>query len=356
MNKVDSSLARDFQSSAAGNSPDMQEFPLLAKPVAALPAEILQWPVRRRPKIAVVIPCYNEEATICKVLAGFKAAMPDASIYVYDNNSSDRTVELARANGAIIRCENLQGKGNVVRRIFADVEADAYVLVDGDATYDPGFAPEMVQRLLDERLDMVVGTRISPEQQAYRRGHQFGNRLLTGTVAHLFGNRFTDMLSGYRVFSRRFAKSFPAMSDGFETETELTIHALALRLPVAEVQTPYGARPEGSVSKLRTYSDGFKILRLIMVLYKNERPLQFFSFLAVALALLAIGLGLPLFITFTQTGLVPRLPTAILSTGLVLLAWLSFATGLILDTVTRGRMEMRRLAYLLIGPHGNAPD
>lgn len=300
------------------------------------------------PRIAVLIPCFNEQASIAAVINGFKAAVPAAKIYVYDNDSTDQTGSVAAAAGAEVRKEPLRGKGNVVRRMFADIEADVYVMVDGDATYDPQRAPAMIRLLLDERLDMVVAARVAAEDGAYRHGHRFGNRLLTQAVGHLFGKRFSDMLSGYRVFSRRFVKSFPAMAGGFETETELTVHALELSLPVAEIATPYSVRAEGSVSKLNTYSDGFRILRLILVLYKNERPLQFFSVIAAVLCAIAVALGIPLVISFLQTGLVLRQPTAILATGLVLLSALSLVTGLVLDTVTHGRREIRRLAYLAI--------
>jgi glycosyltransferase involved in cell wall biosynthesis len=303
--------------------------------------------------VAVLIPCFNEEATIAQVVAEFKAALPSAAVYVYDNNSSDRTQAVASAAGAIVRREPLQGKGNVVRRMFADIEADVYVMADGDRTYDPQCAGRMIELLLAERLDMVVGTRVTSDTDAYRRGHRLGNRLLTTAVAHLFGERFSDMLSGYRIFSRRFVKSFPAMSDGFEIETELSIHSLELRLPVAEIETPYRMRAQGSSSKLQTYRDGLKILRLIVALYKNERPYQFFSLLGLFLGAVAIALGTPVIITYFEIGLVPRQPTAILATGLVLLSGLSFVTGLILDTVTRGRREMRRLAYLAIRPPAN---
>ncbi|HEY4210558.1 MAG TPA: glycosyltransferase family 2 protein [Steroidobacteraceae bacterium] len=301
-------------------------------------------------RVAVLIPCFNEAAAIGTVVGGFRAALPAAEIYVYDNNSTDQTGSIAAAAGATVRKETLQGKGNVVRRMFADIEADIYVMVDGDSTYDPSSAAAMIRLLLSERLDMVVGTRIATEDSAYRHGHVLGNQLLTRAVSHLFGSRFSDMLSGYRVFSRRFVKSFPAMSSGFETETELTIHALELSLPVAEVPTRYGGRVAGSASKLQTYADGLRILRLIVVLYKNERPLRFFSGIAAALSAIALFLGMPIVLTFIETGLVPRQPTAILATGLVLLSALSFVTGLILDTVTRGRREMRRLAYLSLKP------
>jgi glycosyltransferase involved in cell wall biosynthesis len=304
----------------------------------------------QRHKVAVIIPCFNEENSIAEVVRGFKSALPSACIYVFDNNSTDDTVAIASAAGALIRRETLQGKGNVVRRMFADVSADAYVMVDGDSTYDTSYAASMVSRLFDERLDMVVGTRIASQTAAYPPGHRFGNRLLTYTVSNLFGKQFSDILSGYRVFSRRFVKSFPAMSTGFEIETELTIHALELQLPVAEVATPYRIRVTGSMSKLRTYVDGVKIVRLILVLYKNERPLKFFSAIACVFVAVGLALGVPLVITFIETGLVPRQPTAILATGLVLLSALSLVSGLILDTVTRGRREMRRLAYLSIPP------
>src|SRR3984885_9513288 len=304
----------------------------------------------QRHKIAVIIPCFNEEQSIAEVVRGFKTALPSARIYVFDNNSTDKSATVARAAGALIRRETLQGKGHVVRRMFADINADAYVMVDGDSTYDPSYAESMVTRLFEERLDMVVATRIASQTAAYRLGHRFGNRLLTYTVSNLFGKQFSDILSGYRVFSRRFVKSFPAMSTGFEIETELTIHTLELQLPVAEVATPYRIRVSGSTSKLRTYVDGLKIVRLILVLYKNERPLKFFSAIAAVFVAVALALGIPLVVTFIKTGLVPRQPTAILATGLVLLSALSFIAGMILDTVTRGRLEMRRLAYLAVPP------
>jgi glycosyltransferase involved in cell wall biosynthesis len=306
--------------------------------------------LEQRRRIAVIIPCFNEGQSIAEVVAGFQSALPGANIYVFDNNSTDETVAIASAAGALIRRETLQGKGHVVRRMFADVDADAYVMADGDLTYDASYATQMVHRLFEERLDMVVGTRVASHVASYPPGHRFGNRLLTFAVANLFGKRFSDMLSGYRVFSRRFVKSFPAMSSGFEIETELTIHALELQLPVAEVATPYRIRAVGSESKLRTYVDGLKIVRLIVVLYKNERPFKFFSAIAGVLVAVALALGIPLVVTFIKTGLVPRQPTALLATGLVLLSALSFVSGLILDTVTRGRREMRRLAYLAVPP------
>ncbi|MDZ5647251.1 glycosyltransferase family 2 protein [Nitrospirillum sp. BR 11828] len=309
----------------------------------------------RRPTVAVLVPCYNEEAAIAKVVADFKAALPDATVYVYDNNSKDRTVEVARAAGAVVRTEPLQGKGNVVRRMFADIEADVYVMVDGDDTYHAASAPALVNRLVTEQLDMVNGARVTEIEAAYRPGHRFGNLLLTGLVTFIFGKRTNDMLSGYRVFSRRFVKSFPALAGGFETETELTVHALELRMPIAEVETPYKDRPPGSVSKLSTYKDGMRILWMITKLVKEERPMLFFGIAALLFALLSVILGIPIFVTFVETGLVPRLPTAVLATGLMILAFLSLTCGLILDTVTRGRREMKRLRYLEIPAPDFAP-
>ncbi|MBI4969074.1 MAG: glycosyltransferase [Rhodospirillales bacterium] len=298
-------------------------------------------------RIAVLIPCYNEEAAIAQTVAGFQAALPEATVYVYDNNSKDRTIAIAKAAGAVVRREPLQGKGHVVRRMFADIEADIYVMADGDATYHAPSAPAMIAKLVDENLDMVVGTRLhSDEALAFRAGHHFGNRLLTGFVAWLFGDRFQDMLSGYRVFSRRFVKSFPALAKGFETETELAVHALSLDMPVAEVETPYYARPAGSTSKLRTYRDGWRILLTILSLLKEERPLFFFGWLGVGLLALAFLLAVPILGTYFETGLVPRFPTAILATGIVILAFLAFTAGLVLDTVTYGRREAKRMAYL----------
>ena len=298
------------------------------------------------PTIAVLLPCYNEEAAIAQTVAGFRAALPNAAIYVYDNNSSDDTVAVARAAGAIVRRERIQGKGAVVRRMFADVDADVYVMADGDATYDAASAPRLIAALLDEQLDMIVGSRVSQVQESYRRGHRFGNVLLTGMLARLFGRSFTDILSGYRVFSRRFVKSFPSLSAGFEIETEISVHALELKMPCAEIETPYFARPEGSTSKLSTYGDGWRILSTILTLYRIERPLLFFGLAGGLLLLLALVLAAPLVVTYLHTGLVPRMPTAVLATGLVILAALSLFAGLILDTVVRGRREVRRLAYL----------
>jgi glycosyltransferase involved in cell wall biosynthesis len=300
------------------------------------------------PQIAVLIPCLNEEVAVPKVIADFRQHLPDALIFVYDNGSTDRTSEAAQAAGAIVRREPLKGKGNVVRRMFADIEADIYVLVDGDDTYDAASAPALIQRLIEDSLDMVNGAREEKSEAAYRRGHRFGNRMLTGMVAYFFGERMSDMLSGYRIMSRRFVKSFPALSTGFETETELTVHALELRLPIAEVMTPYRERPPASSSKLRTIPDGIRIMRLIIRLIREERPLEFFSGMAGLLALVSIVLAVPVIGDYLRTGLVPRLPTALLSTGLMLISFLSLACGLILSTVTRGRMEAKRLKYLSI--------
>lgn len=304
------------------------------------------------PRIAVLIPCFNEEAAIARVVAGFRAALPGATVYVYDNNSRDGTVAAARAAGAVIGREPQQGKGNVVRRMFADIEAEVYLLVDGDDTYDPAAAPEMVRRVLAERVDMVTGTRISDSLNAYRRGHRFGNRLLSGLVQAIFGRGVSDMLSGYRAFSRRFVKSFPAMAAGFETETEFTVHALEMRMPIAEVDTAYRDRAAGSMSKLNTWRDGWRILRTIILLVKQERPLQFFGLLGGLMLLAGLGLGIPVVLTFMRTGLVPRLPTAVLATGCVLLAVLLAMTGLILEAVTLGRKEIKRLAYLRLAAPG----
>jgi glycosyltransferase involved in cell wall biosynthesis len=305
-----------------------------------------------QPRIAVLVPCFNEEAAIASVVADFRQALPSAEIFVYDNNSRDRTIAVARDAGAVVRNEKHQGKGHVVRRMFADIDADIYVLVDGDATYDAASAPRMIDTLLLDHLDMVVGLRIDRAEAAYRAGHRTGNRLLTGFLSSVFGKAFTDILSGYRVFSRRFVKSFPVLSDGFEIETELSVHALELSLPTAEIETPYYARPEGSVSKLNTWRDGFRILGTIFKLYRSEKPLQFFTGIGIFLAFNSIGLAIPVFITYFEQGIVPRLPTAVLSMGLMVLAMLAMSCGLVLDTVTRGRREMKLLAYLSQAPVG----
>jgi len=301
-------------------------------------------------KIAVLLPCYNEEGAIAKTVADFRTALPDADIYVYDNNSTDRTAEVARAAGAIVRTEPAQGKGNVVRRQFADIEADIYVMADGDDTYDASAAPAMIEKLVTEKLDMIAGKRVETAEAAYRRGHKFGNWLLTSLVRLFFKSPFEDMLTGYRVMSRRFVKSLPFMASGFGIETELTVHVARMMTPVAEVETHYKERPEGTVSKLRTYRDGWKILMTIAKLVRQERPLVFFGLLAILFALLSLGIGIPVVIEFVRTGLVTTLPSAVLAASLALLSALSAMTGLILDSVTKGRWEVKRLHYLSLPP------
>ncbi|MFC4166184.1 glycosyltransferase [Teichococcus aestuarii] len=312
-------------------------------------------PAAPAPRIAVLVPCHNEAVAIGGVVAGFRRTLPQACVYVYDNNSSDATREVARAAGAQVGSETLQGKGHVVRRMFADIEADIYVLVDGDGTYDPTAAPAMIRLLRERQLDMVTGLRVSHETAAYRPGHQLGNRLLTGLVGLVFGRRVSDMLSGYRVFSRRFVKSFPALATGFETETEFTVHALELRMPVGEMVTAYAARPAGSASKLRTLRDGWRILGTILGLLQRERPLPFFGGLGGLLFLASLGFFLPVFSTYLESGLVPRLPTFLASVAFLLLSFLFLAVGLVLETVTRGRQEAKRIAYLAI-PAPPAPE
>ncbi len=312
-------------------------------------AHLRRWPTSR---VAVIVPCYNEAVAIPKVIADFRTALPEATLYVFDNNSNDDTAGVARAAGAEVRRESLQGKGHVVRRAFADIEADIYVLVDGDDTYDASVAPTMIDLLVTDHLDMVNGARVTDIQAAYRPGHRLGNLVLTGLVRTVFGNQISDMMSGYRVFSRRFVKSFPSLASGFETETEFTVHALDLKMPVGEIPTRYKDRPVGSVSKLRTYSDGLRVLRTILVLVKEERPLKFFTAMAVFLALLGVLVGVRVITDYIATGLVPRLPSAVLATALEILSFLSLASGLILDSVARGRKEAKRLAYLAIAGVG----
>ncbi|MFL6721945.1 MAG: glycosyltransferase family 2 protein [Sphingomonas sp.] len=314
--------------------------------IAVRSAEGVRLSTIASPNIAVLLPCYNEEAAIGATVNAFRETLPGAAVYVYDNNSTDRTREVAARAGAIVRTERQQGKGHVVRRMFADVDADVYLMADGDLTYDARAAPAMVDLLLADQLDMVVGTRRHDEKEAYRRGHAVGNRLFTGLLSGLFGRSFSDIFSGYRVFSRRFVKSFPVLSSGFEIETEMSVHALELRMPVGELETAYAARLEGSQSKLSTYSDGWRILKSIVTLYRVERPVLFYGAIGALLLALALILSVPLVVTYVTTGLVPRVPTAILVTGMTIVAVLCFFTGLILDTVTRGRREVRRLAYL----------
>jgi glycosyltransferase involved in cell wall biosynthesis len=305
-----------------------------------------------QPRIAVLLPCFNEEATIAAVVKGFGEALPTAAIYVYDNNSSDGTRSAAAAAGAIVRSETQQGKGHVVRRMFADIDADVYLMADGDLTYDPSAAPKMVETLLAEQFDMVVGTRQHESAGDERAGHLLGNRIFTGLLAGLFGRSFSDIFSGYRAFSRRFVKSFPVLSSGFEIETEMSVHALELRMPVGEVETRYLTRPEGSESKLSTYGDGWRILKTIGTLYRVERPTLFYGAIGLVFLVAALLLSIPLIVTYMHTGLVPRFPTAILLTGMTIIAVLCFFAGLILDTVTRGRREVRRLAYLSLSAPG----
>lgn len=297
-------------------------------------------------RVAVLLPCYNEAGAIGRTVAGFRAALPHATVYVYDNNSRDASRQIAADAGAIVRSVRQQGKGHVVRRMFADVDADIYVMADGDATYEAAAAPAMIAMMLAENFDMVVGARRTEVQAAYRRGHRIGNLVLNGLLKRLFGRSFTDILSGYRIFSRRFVKSFPVLSVGFEIEAEMSVHALELAMPVAERETAYAARPEGSVSKLSTYRDGWRILRTIITLYRVERPIWFFGLVGGLFAAIALGMALPLIITWLETGLVPRFPTAILVTGMMVVSVLNFMCGLILDTVVRGRREVKRLAYL----------
>ncbi len=297
-------------------------------------------------RIAVLVPCLNEEAAIAKVVTDFRTALPGATVYVYDNNSTDKTVAVAQEAGAVVRRERRPGKGNVVRRMFQDIEADVYVMVDGDDTYDASAAQKLIDAMMTDNLDMVVGKRVEVHEAAYRMGHRLGNRVLTGLVRKLFGSQIDDMLSGYRVFSRRFVKSFPSSSREFEIETELTVHAMQMRMAIAEIGTPYKERPPGSFSKLRTFRDGWRILVTIMNLMRNERPLLFFSLLGTVLSLAAIGMAIPLLIDYLHTGQVLRMPTAVLCTGMTLVGVVMFATGLILDLVSHVRREVKRLAYL----------
>lgn len=303
-------------------------------------------------RVAVLVPCYNEALTVVSVVREFRASLPDAEIYVYDNNSTDETARLAADEGAVVRIERRQGKGHVVRRMFADIEADCYIMVDGDGTYDPRVAGRLAEMVLGDGYDFVNVARISTAVEAYRRGHRFGNLALTQIVRSIFGRETSDMLSGYKALSRRFVKSFPAMSSGFETETELTVHALEMRMPMGEISAPYAERPSGSTSKLRTYRDGTRILMLISRLIKDERPFRFFALSGLAVALLGVLLGIPVVLTYLETGLVPRLPTAVLSFGLVVLGAASIFTGIILDVVTKARQEFKRLTYLSMQPPG----
>ena len=299
-------------------------------------------------RVAILVPCRNEEATVAEVIKGFRKSIPDCTVYIYDNNSTDRTAQIADEAGAVVRSEKLPGKGNVVRRMFSEIDAEIYIMVDGDATYDASVAPEMVELIKRDNLDMVVATRQNEDKDgdAYRMGHRAGNKTLTSFVGWLFGRRFTDILSGYRAFSRRFVKSFPALATGFEIETELTIHALEMKMPVDEIRAPYFARPEGSASKLNTYRDGLRIMTTIIFLFKEMRPFKFFGAIFLALVAISLFLAYPLLATYIETGLVLRLPTAILTTGVMVLAFISLVCGIILDSVCRGRREVKRMYYL----------
>lgn len=310
---------------------------------------------RPDPTIAVVLPCYNEEQTIGAVVRGFRDALPQAAIYVYDNNSSDLTALQARAAGAIVVREPRQGKGNVVRRMFADVDADIYIMADGDGTYDPHDAPQLINALVTERVDMVVGTRRGVTDDAGRAGHAFGNSIFNLLYRSLFGRDFTDIFSGYRVFSRRFVKSFPAVSTGFEIETEMSVHASMLRIPVCEMTLDYGRRPEGSQSKLSTFRDGAKILWMFAMLMKETRPAHFFGALSAVFLAVSGVLAVPVLYEYALTGLVPRMPTWILSMGLLSLSMIMMVAGLILDSVARGRAEQKRIHYLSLAPAHGVP-
>ena len=303
-------------------------------------------------RLAILLPCFQEEATIAATVGAFSQARPDAVIYVYDNNSTDRTAERAAAAGAIVRRERRQGKGNVIRRMFADIEADVYVMSDGDATYDASRVGELIRLVVEEKIDMVVAARVPRDGVAMRTGHAFGNALFNRVADWLFGSEFNDIFSGYRAFSRRFVKSLPITTEGFEIETELTVHAIDLRVPVAEIPLPFGNRPAGSESKLRTARDGLRILWALLILTKEIRPFSFFAFWGSLAAIVSLMLAYPLLVTFLQTGLVPRLPTAVLATGIALLGFLSLGCGIVLDSVSRGRHEVKKLRYLEIP----APD
>lgn len=324
-------------------------FPQDAPNAADAPREAMTPRPEPSARIAVVLPCYNESATIAGVVAAFRKAIPDARIFVFDNNSTDATARIAREAGAQVIAERRPGKGHVVRRMFAEIDADVYVMADGDGTYDAACAPQLVSMILDDRLDMAIGVRAGVGQNAHRAGHAFGNRAFNALYQALFGAGYGDIFSGYRAFSRRFVKSFPALSSGFEIETELSVHVGQLQLPVGEIETPYGARVEGSASKLRSVRDGLRILRMFATLLKETRPLLFFGAFAGVFAIASLALGAPLVETWARTGLVPRLPTAVLCTGLALIACLLTACGLILDSLARARIEQKRMFYLAVG-------
>jgi glycosyltransferase involved in cell wall biosynthesis len=298
-------------------------------------------------RIAAIVPCHNEALAIAKVVADLRAAVPQMDIYVYDNASTDDTVAIALQAGATVRHEHTKGKGNVVRRAFADVDADVYVLIDGDDTYAAADLPEMIDTLLRGPYDHVLGVRRQDEEGAYRPGHALGNKAFNLLVSGVFKSDVSDMLSGYRVFSRRFVKSFPALSREFEIETELTVHAMSLRVPQVEVPVGFKDRPTGSESKLRTYHDGFRILSLIVGLIRHERPMLFYGLAGALLAVAGFIVGIPVIVDYASTGLVPRLPTAVLALGIVIVAFLSWMIGLVLDGVLKSRREISRLNYLL---------
>jgi glycosyltransferase involved in cell wall biosynthesis len=337
-------------------SPDQQAMHRIARVRDELASLLPQGAFVKHKSVAVLIPCYDEATTIAGVIEGFRRVLPGASIYVYDNNSTDGTAEVAAAAGAQVRRETYQGKGNVVRRMFADIDADVYVLADGDLTYDAAAAGRLVETLIAQNVDMVVGVRVGAEQ-AFRRGHRFGNRLFNRIVARLFGPGFTDILSGYRVVSRRFAKSFPAASSGFEIETELSIHALDLKLATAETALTYSERPQNSASKLKTFRDGARILAAILLMYKALKPLQFFGVLFLVLVAASLAIATPVIVTYLETGLVPRLPTAILAASIMQLAFLSLFCGIVIEAISATRRELKRMRYLeLPAPGRSGPE
>jgi hypothetical protein len=301
-------------------------------------------------RIVAIVPCHNEESAIEQVVTDLKVAIPHMAVFVYDNASTDNTAGVAEAAGAAVRFEPLRGKGNVIRRAMADLDADVFLMIDGDDTYDASAAPEMIRLLLDGPYDQVTGVRTASQRGAYRAGHLLGNRMFNKVVSVIFGRPVTDMLSGYRVFSRRFVKSFPAVSRAFEIETELTVHAINTRVPQAEVAVRFKDRAEGSASKLRTYQDGFKILRMISRLLHHERPLALYSTIAGLIVATAVGISIPVIGEYIETGLVGRFPTAILSASLVVVAFIVLVVGILLDGLRKVRQETTRIAYMATAP------